>query len=964
MKRGSTGARLTFDGIQSKGKRKTTNLTTIKPKIQKVWVKKEKEEDLDDVINFLGLDEIDYDEEDEEGEIEAPKTTYNKKDKMVWTAEQQKEITARVAKEWENYSTDNEYDFSDFDLFEEEKHKPLRESDWAEFFHMHSSWKYVESEGVILRFNGTLWGTNESLYGSVTGFKPNFYIRLPEGWGPTEISKFLESLNMVVKTKYPWQSFDKHIVSKLATLYPSSEMAEAGDLVDYKGDKKAKMIKIISNYPRAVAAARKVLNDPSKYMWNYRNAVFHVYEADIDFTQRFFYDAGMEPSRWYSIPPHKFEINQNKNRGSTCKYEIKCHYKDLQMHVNREKKDEKDNKYDFCQTCQASCKYDKIFPNWRIVSYDTEQLNKPFRFPVKRVHPLIVFSANVFGFTNPEKSANVLLVYAKDGWIPESIRAALPAEGGKLKKDVKHPLTNCDYFYWFKSEPGFLAHMKKFNFKVDPDGYIDYNGANFDLPTIMSNGELFWGQDYRIWGRDKYQKVREHSHPWRGKTTYTFTIPGRFTIDMLKIIKGAQLPPDLQPKNFTLEEVCRVMLDETKVAFDVNLMEAKWNHPEDRKDIWIYGDQDAKLPKGLCNKLNIIPTYIGMSRTTNISFQQAIDRGAGSKIEGFLRKLCIEDTKDLILFENVIKQIGLDNGDKNLINQCAKDVEGACVIEPLTGYHEGVIFLLDFMSMYPSIIELLNTCLSTHLTRAVRTALGINIASYWSLPKYHYVNDEIFIEFQEFGPTFVRPHVREGLLPKAERILGAWRRKVKDDIKKLDAQLRGDKNNKGLDSLLADLENSGITKEQIKEISDLSSQIGKLKKQTQSGPVLEEIITKNAILTELKKERDSKLTTEQQKEVKELKDKITKIRFEKMVLDGLQMSIKILMNGIFGQTIFKLSKFYMRDIGETILTFAKYMLNYVKCFVNTTYTIENGCDFTLLVLYGDTVKKKVLFFSI
>lgn len=333
-------------------------------------------------------------------------------------------------------------------------------------------------------------------------------------------------------------------------------------------------------------------------------------------------------------------------------------------------------------------------------------------------------------------------------------------------------------------------------------------------------------------------------------------------------------------------------------------MESKWMNRQTVIQIWRYGKKDAELPAKLCNKMNTIATFISMSQMTNLTFQKALDGGTGRKIEGFLRKLGM-DRPIPLLFECLAKTF---QNLPNLTNACARDVEGAEVIEPKKGYYEQFIAIFDFSSMYPSIMRLLNTCLRTYLQKGLKEILGLNPEDYWNLPHYDYdtVTNTIYLVEDPNGHAFVKSHVKMGLMPEAQEKLGQWRTKVRTEM--------------------------DLLKKQI--IPAMKAEIEKLKQDSSIS-----LLTKN-------------------EKIEEIQEKIRVQEFDIVNMEGFQNAIKIIMNGLFGQTIFAASKLYCKAIGETVLTFGRYMINYVRSFINSTFTIVKGASANLDVIYGDTVRER------
>lgn len=795
-------------------------------------------------------------------------------------------IKKRREEELKRYSEDNYYDFSEFTSFsnptEDEECLDWDNSRELIFYVAACSWKYSEKYGTVLEYKGNMDGmsTSPSCTILTTGFKSNFYIQPPAHWTDEHMKKFMNVLNHVVRNLYKWRNGkDRRIIEKISHLFVKYEAVTTEAINGYTKDDGRKMYKIYCLYPKAVAAARKILNKPWKYDWAYSRETIRVFDADVDFTQRYFYDTGTEPCRWFRIPAHEYEVipTWSRARSSRSKVEIVCKNEFMSMIP-------KDNE-----------EYKNKVPQLLVMSYDTEQCNEPFKFPAPRVFPMIVKTMNISRYPNFNDSKNVLMVYAHNG--------ELPAELQEVKDDptaASKVLPGVDYFYWFKSEPGLMEHFRRFVIHKDIDTIVDYNGGSYDWSRIYENGSMYFGEPYRIFGRDLYKKSWIDRNEWRSRTDYSVNVDGRWCIDMVKRTRAeAPFWPN-PPPDFSLNSVCLNYLGETKEEFDVNLMKSKWMNKNTVIQIWRYGKKDAELPAKLCNKMNTISTFISMAQMTNLTFQKALDSGTGRKIEGFLRKLGM-DRPIPLLFECLAK----DNSNmRNLTNACARDVEGAQVIEPKKGYYEQYIAIFDFSSMYPSIMRLLNTCLRTYLQKGLKEHLGLNPEDFWSLPRYDYdpAANKIYMVEDYEGHTFVKSHVKMGLMPEAQEKLGQWRKDVRAEMDRI--------------------------KEQV--IPAMLKELATLKADTTLAP------------------------REKEERVAKLEEDIRVQRFNIVNMEGFQNAIKILMNGMFGQTIFAAGKLYCKAIGETVLTFGRYMINYVRSFINTTFCIANGAGVDLDVIYGDT----------
>ena len=93
--------------------------------------------------------------------------------------------------------------------------------------------------------------------------------------------------------------------------------------------------------------------------------------------------------------------------------------------------------------------------------------------------------------------------------------------------------------------------------------------------------------------------------------------------------------------------------------------------------------------------------------------------------------------------------------------------EGATVIDPIRGYYKEPITTLDFASLYPSIMRAHNLCYTTLLSNKNERS-KLDTSKFIKTPT---------------GDEFVKPEVREGLLPLILKNLLEARGKAKKELK-------------------------------------------------------------------------------------------------------------------------------------------------------------------------------------
>jgi DNA polymerase elongation subunit (family B) len=204
-----------------------------------------------------------------------------------------------------------------------------------------------------------------------------------------------------------------------------------------------------------------------------------------------------------------------------------------------------------------------------------------------------------------------------------------------------------------------------------------------------------------------------------------------------------------------------------------------------------------------------------------------------------------------------------------------------------------IITVLDYASLYPSIMMEHNLCISTLAHPIMLKKHGISMDDVFQTPDYRFEGDEIFKDVNAKNPCFVKENIRRGIVPSYERYLKALRDEVKGMMKKVFEQIDGIK----------------------KQLND---------------PNLAPHVKK------------------------QLKDSLDPLYYELDRLDLFQLVIKILMNSIYGFYGAAESKFPSQAMAWTITTVGQYAAMVARSIVHKTVTRDNGFESQAEVMYGDT----------
>lgn len=216
--------------------------------------------------------------------------------------------------------------------------------------------------------------------------------------------------------------------------------------------------------------------------------------------------------------------------------------------------------------------------------------------------------------------------------------------------------------------------------KEDPDIIIGYNIDGYDMPLIEERMHKL-GVKFNI-SRDKIAPKRINGQYWR--------MHGRIVSDVWWNVKRI-----LHPKSETLNSVAKQLLNEGKDNINRLKIEEEWKNR--RQEVIDYCIKDSDLTLRIFNRLRIVDRNMYMSIVTKLPLDDVTNGGTSNYVDSLLIRAADR--------ENIGVPVTTRTGKES-------PIEGGYVKNIGAGLYTNVI-VLDFRSMYPSMIIKYNICFTT-----------------------------------------------------------------------------------------------------------------------------------------------------------------------------------------------------------------------------------------------------------
>ena len=374
-----------------------------------------------------------------------------------------------------------------------------------------------------------------------------------------------------------------------------------------------------------------------------------------------------------------------------------------------------------------------------ILSYDLEcdlrTVNNKLVFPVAEIDPIITIG-----------------VVHSSGKAVFCLHETNPIEG----VDVHH----------FPTEKEMLEAFNAFVLEYDPDFIIGHNVNRFDnvyyeKRCIKHDINMSWS---RMAGHVcQVKKIVTKSNQKGTREVFRLDLPGRVVLDSYEKFRE-----DHNLRSYKLNELGKHFLKQEKYDMPYAQIPVKFKTVEGRTEIADYCVQDSHLVYELVQSQCKILNTIGLANVTGVSAKDILQRGQGIRTISLIIRYGLRN--DPIIF--------VPKGQNS-----EHEFKGAVVLPPLRGKYDDAVVCVDFASLYPSIMQAMNMCYSTLVSRhTINRMEWTEDQHVRTVPDYE-LGDRLNIIFNPDNVSFVTTDVREGILPKILNDVLNERRAVKKEMK-------------------------------------------------------------------------------------------------------------------------------------------------------------------------------------
>ncbi|KAI0130079.1 DNA polymerase family B [Xylariales sp. AK1849] len=335
------------------------------------------------------------------------------------------------------------------------------------------------------------------------------------------------------------------------------------------------------------------------------------------------------------------------------------------------------------------------------------------------------------------------------------------------------------------SELDLMVRMVEIVRTHDPDIIAGYEVHGSSWGYLIERARFKY--DYNLC--DEFSRMKAQSFGrfgkeadrWGFNTTSTIRVTGRHMINIWRAMRS-----ELNLLQYTMENVTWHLLHRRIPHYTWRTL-SDWylsGKSRDLSKLLRYYLTRTKLDIDILETNELIPRTSEQARLLGVDFFSVFSRGSQFKVESIMFR--IAKPENFVLVSPDRKQVGGQNALECL----------PLVMEPQSAFYNSPLLVLDFQSLYPSVMIAYNYCYSTFLGRIVNWR-GANKMGFTEYKRQQRLLELLkdYVNIAPNGIMYCKPQVRKSLLAKMLTEILETRVMVKSGMKQ-------DKDDKRLQQLL------------------------------------------------------------------------------------------------------------------------------------------------------------------
>ncbi|PQE03512.1 hypothetical protein CJF31_00010072 [Rutstroemia sp. NJR-2017a BVV2] len=310
--------------------------------------------------------------------------------------------------------------------------------------------------------------------------------------------------------------------------------------------------------------------------------------------------------------------------------------------------------------------------------------------------------------------------------------------------------------YTESSELDVLVRMVEIVREHDPDILTGYEVHSGSWGYLIERARTKY--DYDLC--DEFSRMKAQSHgrfgkendKWGFNNTSTIRVTGRHMINIWRAMRG-----ELNLLQYTLENVVFHLLHQRIPHYSWADLRTWYTSksPRDLSKLLSHYIIRVQLNLEILETNELVSRTSEQARLLGVDFFSVFSRGSQFKVESLMFR--IAKPENFILISPSRKQIGSQNALECL----------PLVMEPQSAFYNGPVLVLDFQSLYPSVMIAYNYCYSTYLGR-VASWRGTNKMGFTEYKRQERLLELLkdHINIAPNGMMYAKPEIRKSLLAK------------------------------------------------------------------------------------------------------------------------------------------------------------------------------------------------------